>query len=62
MTGGPVPAPDLMSEHCAYCERPVERTERNLLMLGFSASGARPSLYAHPECPAPRWRTPRRTS
>ncbi|MGV9311109.1 hypothetical protein ACWDR0_02800 [Streptomyces sp. NPDC003691] len=41
-------------EYCVYCDRPVERTEENLVMLGFSSSGSRPSLYAHPECPAPR--------
>ncbi|MFE0421553.1 hypothetical protein [Streptomyces sp. NPDC058953] len=46
-------------EWCIYCNRLVERVERNLVMLGFSASGSRPSLYAHPECPRPR-RLPRR--
>ncbi|MFF3554324.1 hypothetical protein ACWD4V_03555 [Streptomyces tsukubensis] len=51
-----VPDPD----YCVYCDRPVERSEENLVMLGFSASGARPSLYAHPECPAPR-KIPQRT-
>ncbi|MEU5159226.1 hypothetical protein AB0G74_06385 [Streptomyces sp. NPDC020875] len=45
-------------EYCVYCERLVERTEETLLMLGFSASGSRPSLYAHPECPKPRMRAP----
>ncbi|QDY76176.1 hypothetical protein [Streptomyces qinzhouensis] len=53
MTDRPGPPP----EYCVYCERPVDRTEENLVMVGFSDSGARPSLYAHPECPAPRWRT-----
>ncbi|MGV9315887.1 hypothetical protein ACWDR0_27420 [Streptomyces sp. NPDC003691] len=43
-------------EYCVYCDRPVERSEENLVMLGFSSSGSRPSLYAHPECPAPRRR------
>ncbi|MEU5160094.1 hypothetical protein AB0G74_10855 [Streptomyces sp. NPDC020875] len=47
-------------EYCVYCERLVERTEETLLMLGFSASGARPSLYAHPECPKPRQLAPKR--
>ncbi|AZK95399.1 MULTISPECIES: hypothetical protein [Streptomyces] len=55
------PSLDLGSvpEYCVYCDRPVERSEENLVMLGFSASGARPSLYAHPSCPASR-RTPKR--
>ncbi|QDY77963.1 hypothetical protein FQU76_17255 [Streptomyces qinzhouensis] len=43
-----------MPEYCVYCDRPVGRSEENLVMLGFSASGSRPSLYAHPECPRPR--------
>ncbi|MFE0425701.1 hypothetical protein [Streptomyces sp. NPDC058953] len=54
MTDTPAPVPSPMPEYCVYCGRLVERTEENLLMLGFSASGARPSLYAHPECPQPR--------
>ncbi|MFE0423808.1 hypothetical protein [Streptomyces sp. NPDC058953] len=60
MTTNPSPQPGIAPEYCVYCGRLVERAEENLLMLGFSASGARPSLYAHPECPQPR-RIPRRT-
>ncbi|MFF3557394.1 hypothetical protein ACWD4V_27725 [Streptomyces tsukubensis] len=54
MTNSPGSVPGYMPEYCVYCDRPVERSEENLVMLGFSASGARPSLYAHPECPRPR--------
>ncbi|MGV9313998.1 hypothetical protein ACWDR0_17730 [Streptomyces sp. NPDC003691] len=54
MTGPSVP--DGRLEFCVYCDRPVEPLEENLVMLGFSASGARPSLYAHPECPRQRRR------
>ncbi|MFJ8230480.1 hypothetical protein ACIQ9E_11065 [Streptomyces sp. NPDC094448] len=56
------PSLDLGSvpEYCVYCDQPVERAEENLVMVGFSASGARPSLYAHPDCPAPR-KIPQRT-
>ncbi|MFE3092196.1 hypothetical protein ACFXG1_00020 [Streptomyces sp. NPDC059248] len=54
VTNNPTPEPGSPPEYCVYCERLVERSEENLLMLGFSASGARPSLYAHPECPQPR--------
>ncbi|MFJ8230111.1 hypothetical protein ACIQ9E_09150 [Streptomyces sp. NPDC094448] len=53
MTSAPI-AREPLPEYCVYCDRPVERSEENLVMLGFSASGARPSLYAHPDCPAPR--------
>ncbi|AZK94232.1 MULTISPECIES: hypothetical protein [Streptomyces] len=60
MTGGPDSVPGPPPEYCVYCDRPVEPTSENLVMLGFSASGARPSLYAHPECPAPR-KIPQRT-
>ncbi|MEW1550306.1 hypothetical protein [Streptomyces tsukubensis] len=51
---GTTTTPEPLPEYCVYCDRPVERSEKNLVMLGFSASGARPSLYAHPSCPAPR--------
>ncbi|MGW1279477.1 hypothetical protein ACWD4V_21365 [Streptomyces tsukubensis] len=35
---------------CIRCGRPVEATEENEVFDGFSASGARPALYAHPDC------------
>ncbi|QDY78064.1 hypothetical protein [Streptomyces qinzhouensis] len=54
MTDNTVSVSESVLEHCVYCERPVEQSEENLVMVGFSASGARPSLYAHPECPRPR--------
>ncbi|MEU5161788.1 hypothetical protein AB0G74_19560 [Streptomyces sp. NPDC020875] len=60
MSGSPAPVSGGFPEYCVYCERLVERTEETLLMLGFSASGSRPSLYAHPECPKPRMRAPSR--
>ncbi|MFF3554724.1 hypothetical protein ACFYXL_15140 [Streptomyces tsukubensis] len=54
MTDEPDSGSTVSLETCVYCDRPVESSAENLVMLGFSASGARPSLYAHPECPAPR--------
>ncbi|MGV9311578.1 hypothetical protein ACWDR0_05220 [Streptomyces sp. NPDC003691] len=35
---------------CVRCGRPVEATEENEVFDGFSASGARPCLYAHRDC------------
>ncbi|MFE0421157.1 hypothetical protein [Streptomyces sp. NPDC058953] len=38
------------TEPCVFCEKPVEATEETEVFDGFSASGARPALYAHPGC------------
>lgn len=38
------------AEECVRCGRPVEATPETEVSDGFSASGARPALYAHPDC------------
>ncbi|MFJ8230602.1 hypothetical protein ACIQ9E_11700 [Streptomyces sp. NPDC094448] len=38
------------TEECVRCGRPVEATPETEVFDGFSASGARPALYAHPGC------------
>lgn len=40
-------------EQCVLCGRSVEATDENEVFDGFSASGCRPSLYAHRDCDGP---------
>ncbi|MFE0421212.1 hypothetical protein [Streptomyces sp. NPDC058953] len=43
-------APTPRVEDCVRCGRPVEANEETEVFEGFSASGCRPSLYAHRDC------------
>ncbi|MFI1017908.1 hypothetical protein [Streptomyces sp. NPDC020965] len=38
------------TEYCLFCQQPVPATPDNRVGDDFSASGARPTPHAHPEC------------
>lgn len=50
------------AEFCVYCDKPVARVPAHRVGLDFSASGARPDAYAHPDCSPSRNRATRRIS